>query len=243
MPLIRLKANLLLREERWGEAAHEYERWLRYETRPAAFRFRSLELAHLYRVSRRLADARRVVDELIEKDPQDTYALEFRRSLDLPTGNGTADAEGQRAGAQRVYVGGLIEHDLQRAKFRDPLILKKGGTPGLADARRLVRAGQLASDRLGADPEQALNDDYPLYLEAAKAFAILPAGSYDPDEFLRAVARFACARGWALVSEFRAQSPAHAGEDMICSPKTGPGGMRVSEAPRGQETNHEATHG
>jgi hypothetical protein len=30
---------------------------------------------------------------------------------------------------------------------------------------------------------------------------------------------------------------------VTCSPKTGPGGMRVSEAPRGQETNHEATHG
>ena len=29
---------------------------------------------------------------------------------------------------------------------------------------------------------------------------------------------------------------------VVCSPKTGPGGMRVSEAPRGQETNHEATH-
>jgi WD40 repeat protein len=26
-------------------------------------------------------------------------------------------------------------------------------------------------------------------------------------------------------------------------PKTGPGGMRVSEALRGQETNHEAAHG
>ena len=30
---------------------------------------------------------------------------------------------------------------------------------------------------------------------------------------------------------------------VTCSPKTGPGGMRVSEALRGQETNHEATHG
>jgi serine/threonine protein kinase len=30
---------------------------------------------------------------------------------------------------------------------------------------------------------------------------------------------------------------------VVCSPKTGPGGMRVSEALRGQETNHEATHG
>ncbi|HEX5271095.1 MAG TPA: DUF4058 family protein, partial [Gemmataceae bacterium] len=30
---------------------------------------------------------------------------------------------------------------------------------------------------------------------------------------------------------------------VTCSPKTGPGGMRVSEAPRGRETNHEATHG
>jgi hypothetical protein len=32
-------------------------------------------------------------------------------------------------------------------------------------------------------------------------------------------------------------------ELVTCSPKTGPGGMRVSEAPRGRETNHEATHG
>src|SRR5262249_36732480 len=30
---------------------------------------------------------------------------------------------------------------------------------------------------------------------------------------------------------------------LTCSPKTGPGRMRVSEAPRGQETNREATHG
>src|SRR5262249_19857629 len=30
---------------------------------------------------------------------------------------------------------------------------------------------------------------------------------------------------------------------MVCSPKTGPGGMRVSEALRGQETIHEAPHG
>jgi hypothetical protein len=28
-----------------------------------------------------------------------------------------------------------------------------------------------------------------------------------------------------------------------CSPKSGPGAMRVSEALRGQETNHETTHG
>src|SRR5262245_32930406 len=30
---------------------------------------------------------------------------------------------------------------------------------------------------------------------------------------------------------------------LVCPPKTGPGGMRVSEAPRGQETTREATHG
>ena len=30
--------------------------------------------------------------------------------------------------------------------------------------------------------------------------------------------------------------------NLVCSPKTGLGGMRVSEAPWGQETNHEATH-
>ena len=30
-------------------------------------------------------------------------------------------------------------------------------------------------------------------------------------------------------------------EVLVCSPKTGAGGMRVSEAPRGQETSHEAT--
>ena len=30
---------------------------------------------------------------------------------------------------------------------------------------------------------------------------------------------------------------------LVCSPKTGPGGMRVSEALRGQETNREASHG
>lgn len=29
---------------------------------------------------------------------------------------------------------------------------------------------------------------------------------------------------------------------VVCSPKTGPGGMRVSDAPRGQETIDEATH-
>src|SRR5262245_17478170 len=29
---------------------------------------------------------------------------------------------------------------------------------------------------------------------------------------------------------------------VACSPKSSPGGMRVSEALRGQETNHEATH-
>jgi hypothetical protein len=30
---------------------------------------------------------------------------------------------------------------------------------------------------------------------------------------------------------------------MTCSPKTGPCDMRVSVAPRGRETNHEAAHG
>ncbi len=30
---------------------------------------------------------------------------------------------------------------------------------------------------------------------------------------------------------------------LTCSPKSGPGGMRVSEALRGRETNHEAAHG
>src|SRR5262245_56727306 len=30
---------------------------------------------------------------------------------------------------------------------------------------------------------------------------------------------------------------------VVCSPKTGSGGMRVSEALRGRETNDEATHG
>jgi hypothetical protein len=32
-------------------------------------------------------------------------------------------------------------------------------------------------------------------------------------------------------------------EEVVCYPKSGPGGMRVSDAPWGQETNHEATHG
>jgi tetratricopeptide (TPR) repeat protein len=135
---LNAKAQILSSQQRWADAAREFERLVQYERRPRARRFHRIQLALMFRNDRRLEDARRILDGLIRENPDDLTAVRFRRSLDQPLVPFPLRV-GSDGGPplERVYVSRLIECDLQRAEFRDPPILAKGGKPDYSDARRL----------------------------------------------------------------------------------------------------------
>lgn len=200
LSLLNAHTQILSALGRWPDAAKGYERLARSETRPGARRFYQMQLALMYRRDGEIEAAREVLDGILHDDPRDLVVSRLRRSLEQPDENvSVADVPDNEADddSPGLYISRLFTCDLEKAEFRDGEILAKGGKPDLADAKRLMNR----AESLKKSSPFAVR--YPLFQEAAKAFTRLAPDTWDPIDFLWAVARYALVKGGALVLDFR----------------------------------------
>jgi tetratricopeptide (TPR) repeat protein len=208
--LIDTKAQILQTQRRWDEAATVYERLLRYKLQPAYRRYVQMVLVSLYRKLGKADEAKNLILQVLEANPEDQIAIRIQAQLNLPETYGVhnkAIVDDETLHELQVdlpddnidLISPMLQRDLTTAEFRDEMIISQGGVPTVSDATRLLK---LADE---TQSNEEFGDRYPRFLEAAKAFNELPGRSYDERDFYRALTRYATLKGGALVSDIRRQ--------------------------------------
>lgn len=90
----------------------------------------------------------------------------------------------------------MIDIDIKEHMFSHEKIIKNGGTSTPSIAKSIYEEAKRTKD-------VDMSERYPVYLEAAKAYSILPVGSYDIQEYLESVAYYAILKGNSLFIRFK----------------------------------------
>ena len=90
----------------------------------------------------------------------------------------------------------MIDIDIREHVFSNEMIINNGGVPTPAIANSIYKDAKRTKN-------VDLSERYPVYLEAAKAYSVLPVGSYDMQEYLEAVAYYAILKGNSLFVQFK----------------------------------------
>jgi tetratricopeptide (TPR) repeat protein len=203
--LLTLKAQLLSRSRRYEEAARVFETLIKQDRRPGAWRNNALSLARIYQRQGRPDDARALVDRMLRQEPEylpaQRLANQLASAVQEPGVEPVAEPEERALVELGVEIpedlasgrSPMLSQDVRRASYRDEQILRRG-SPLPEDAARLFAEAAEIRDREFAER-------YPLFLEAAKAFSDLPAGSFEEAKLDQALARYAAMRGGALTNE------------------------------------------
>lgn len=208
--LLDTKAQILQTDRKWDEAITIYVELLRFKQRPAYRRYVQLVMVSLYRKLGRAEEAKNLIKQVLEENPEDQIAIRIQAQLSLPDTYGAHNVSIIDDEAIRELqvdlpednidlISPMLQRDLNTAEFRDELIISQGGEPTVMDATRLLK---VASE---TQSNEEFGDRYPRFLEAAKAFNELPGRSYDERDFYRALTRYATLKGGALVFDIRRQ--------------------------------------
>ena len=90
----------------------------------------------------------------------------------------------------------MIDIDIREHVFTHALIVNNGGVATALIAKKIYEEAKRTKD-------VDLSERYPIYLEAAKAYSVLPVGSYDMQEYLESVAYYAILKGNSLFVRFK----------------------------------------
>ena len=90
----------------------------------------------------------------------------------------------------------MIDIDIKEHVFTNELIINNGGSPTSTIAKSIYEEAKRTKN-------VDLSERYPVYLEAAKAYSVLPVGSYDMQEYLESVAYYAILKGNSLFVRFK----------------------------------------
>ena len=90
----------------------------------------------------------------------------------------------------------MIDIDIKEHMFSHEKIIKNGGTSTPSIAKSIYEEAKRTKD-------VDMSERYPVYLEAAKAYSVLPVGSYDIQEYLESVAYYAILKGNSLFIRFK----------------------------------------
>jgi hypothetical protein len=96
----------------------------------------------------------------------------------------------------KSIISNMIDLDIKEHKYSHPEIIKNGGSPSTFIAELIIKE---ARDSGGIK----VTENYPLYLEAAKAFSELNVGSYELKDYLEAVAYYSMLKGNSLYAQFK----------------------------------------
>ncbi len=199
LSLLTRRAHNASSERDWQSAAAAWARLAEEETRKTARRFAKIELARMYLRLGREEDARPLLDSLVMEDPLDLVAGRLRERLETggekdvePADEADADLSAEPV----ELVSPMLRRDVEGAVYTDELIIKNGNRPEVRDAARLLESARKSQS-------SEFGERFPLFLEAAKAFSELNVGSYRPEDFHIALARYATLKGSAVVSDLR----------------------------------------
>lgn len=92
----------------------------------------------------------------------------------------------------------MIDIDIKEHIFTNEKIIKNGGISTPSIAKSIYEEAKRTKN-------VDMSERYPVYLEAAKAYSVLPVGSYDIQEYLEAVAYYAILKGNSLFIRFKKQ--------------------------------------
>lgn len=202
----KFRSSLLLKKAQAYSALSEYESAkTSYETLikyNESIKSSSNNLSHLYTELARLqnltGEGKDVVlkslNNAIHYNPNNSYASSFIEQLSLDnTGDEQLKVDIEEA---TTTISPMISIDIKEHLFTNNRVIENGGVPTPSIAKSIYED---AKGTKGVD----LSERYPIYLEAAKAYSMLPIGSYDTQEYLESVAYYAILKGNSLFLKFK----------------------------------------
>lgn len=205
--LLRRKAQIFSSMRMTEEATEVYRQLIELEAgRSVSSNPRNM--CHLYTEMARtqllvpggLHDAISSLEAALGYEPDSTVAsalLEKARSVEAEGGGTEKDEEEFLMDDTGVItVSTMLSEDMKAHNFASQDILKNNGIPTPEIAHSMYIDLTASRDKLKADR-------YPLYLEIAKAYQMLPAGTYDYNEYLSALAFYAVLKGNFLYSRLQ----------------------------------------
>lgn len=170
----------------------------------------SNNLSHLYTELARLQNLTnedkdviiKTLNKALKYNPNNTYASSLIEQVDSNQrnwidNNHADDGKLMLEMEERsTSISKMIDIDIKEHSFTNVRILKNGGVPTPNIAKSIFDQAQRTRD-------VDLSERYPIYLEAAKAYSVLPVGSYNTQEYLEAIAYYAILKGNSLFVKFK----------------------------------------
>lgn len=191
--------NLLLAQQlsslgRSKEAAEAYRHLLEIEHRPGAKKNAHVQYALLLGKAGEQEKALQEVDKLLRSYPNDALLQNLPDKI-RQYGQDVDSEDDEQLDIwddiDTMGVPQLLKKELENAEFFDETIVSRGGRPTPEDAERLNReAMSMTKDSQG----------YFRFLEAAKAYSLLPVGTFLYDDYKDCLCRYAMQKGGVLVS-------------------------------------------
>lgn len=201
----KFRSSLLLKKAQaystlseYENAKTSYEALIHYNE---SIKSPSNNLSHLYTELARLQNltgegkniVRKSLSKAIEYNPRNSYAASFIEQLSL---DNTEDDKLKIDLEETTTISPMISIDIKEHLFTHDKIIENEGVPTPSIAKSIYEE---AKETKGVD----LSERYPIYLEAAKAYSMLPIGSYDTQEYLESVAYYAILKGNSLFLKFK----------------------------------------
>lgn len=209
----KIKSSLLLKRAQihsarseHEEAKNAYKELIEYNE---SIKSPANNLSHLYTELARLQNLTEESKELVLKtlkkalkyNPSNTYASILFEQISSgtfhPQSGNTEDNQLLLESEEiSTTVSKMIDIDIKEHIFTHKKIIKNGGASTPSIAKSIYEEAKRTKD-------VDMSERYPVYLEAAKAYSVLPVGSYDIQEYLESVAYYAILKGNSLFIKFR----------------------------------------
>lgn len=209
----KIKSSLLLKRAQTYSALSNYEAakiaYIELIEYNEFIKSPSNNLSHLYTELARLEhlteESKNVILETLTKalkyNPSNSYASTLFEQINsgnyqIKTNNTEDNQLLLDSEELSTTISKMIDIDIKEHMFSHEKIIKNGGTSTPSIAKSIYEEAKRTKD-------VDMSERYPVYLEAAKAYSILPVGSYDIQEYLESVAYYAILKGNSLFIRFK----------------------------------------
>ena len=209
----KIKSSLLLKRAQTYSALSNYEAakiaYIELIEYNEFIKSPSNNLSHLYTELARLEhlteESKNVILETLTKalkyNPSNSYASTLFEQINsgnyqIKTNNTEDNQLLLDSEELSTTISKMIDIDIKEHMFSHEKIIKNGGTLTPSIAKSIYEEAKRTKD-------VDMSERYPVYLEAAKAYSILPVGSYDIQEYLESVAYYAILKGNSLFIRFK----------------------------------------
>ena len=181
------------------EAAEVYARLMQIEDRPNARKNAHIQYALLLGKAGNITKARDELAKLLRQYPEDAFLKSLQDKLLQYEIGSDLDIWEE---SDTMAVPQLLKKELEYAEFYDPKIVSRGGVIFPEDADRLKKEA--------LSLEKDSQEVYFKFLEAAKAYSLLPPGTFVYDDYRECLSRYATQKGAVLTNRMLglASSPA-----------------------------------